>query len=261
MRDFRDAKAMAKSLRAGLAAKGVKITISESLELIARAFGEANWNTLSAAIRAAGETKAATGIDQSNQALDRLANALGLTGWDELAGSILRAREAAPGAEVDSTASVPRVKGPVRFTEALTATLHLAVESAAHRRHGYTTLEHLLLALIEDADAAAVMEACQVERLGLEAKLTDYLDEELKSLVMRTPTEPAPTAGFHRVVQRAVIHVQSSGRREMTGANILVAIFSEQESYAAYLLRQHGMQRLDAVNFIAHGIRKDGRAA
>jgi hypothetical protein len=262
MRDFRDAKAMAKTLRAGLAAKGMKITISESLELIARAFGEADWNTLSAAIKGAGEANAPAGPDHGDEALDRLAKALGLADWDDLAGTLRRARPAAPAAAVEAPPSEPspRASG-LRFTEALVATLHRAVQAATERRHGYTTLEHLLSALIDDEDAAQVMEACGVERLALKAKLATYLDEELTSLVQEEPAEPAPTAGFHRVVQRAVIHLQSAGRREMTGANILVAMFSEQESHAAFFLRQQGMERLDAVNFIAHGIRKGGRAA
>jgi ATP-dependent Clp protease ATP-binding subunit ClpA len=149
------------------------------------------------------------------------------------------------------------------FSRNLEETLHRAVAYANQRKHEYTTLEHLLLALIDDPDAAAVMQACSAELPALRATVTRYLDAELKQLTtMGEPgNEPPPTAGFHRVVQRSVIHVQSSGRHEVTGANVLVAIFSERESHAAYFLQQQKISRHDAVNFIAHGVRKGGAAA
>jgi ATP-dependent Clp protease ATP-binding subunit ClpA len=106
-----------------------------------------------------------------------------------------------------------------------------------------------------------VMRACEVDLGELKKSLSSYVDNELKSLVVDDGEDAKPTAGFHRVIQRAVIHVQSSGRDDVTGANVLVAIFSERESHAAYFLQQQGIERIDAVNFIAHGIRKDGGRA
>ena len=142
------------------------------------------------------------------------------------------------------------------FSRNLEETLHRAVAYANQRKHEYTTLEHLLLALIDDSDAAGVMRACEVDLGELKKNLSNYVDNELKSLVVDDGEDAKPTAGFHRVIQRAVIHVQSSGRDDVTGANVLVAIFSERESHAAYFLQQQEMTRYDAVNFIAHGIAK-----
>lgn len=138
----------------------------------------------------------------------------------------------------------------------LEKTLHRALALAGEHRHEYVTLEHLLLALCEDSDAAAVLRACSVDLDLLAKDLMTFVATDLQSLVMPEPTEPTPTAGFQRVVQRAAIHVQSSGREEVTGANVLVALFSERESHAVYFLRQHDMTRLDAVNYISHGIAK-----
>jgi len=138
----------------------------------------------------------------------------------------------------------------------LEQTLHRALAFAAERRHEYATLEHLLLSLAEDADAAAVLKACAVDIGKLRRDLTEFLDKDLAGLVTERPGDPKPTAGFQRVVQRAAIHVQSSGRDEVTGANVLVALFSERESHAVYYLQQQDMTRLDAVNFISHGIAK-----
>ncbi len=147
------------------------------------------------------------------------------------------------------------------FSRNLEETLHRAVAYANQRKHEYTTLEHLLLALIDDADAAGVMRACEVDLGELKKNLSNYIDNELKSLVVDDGEEAKPTAGFHRVIQRAVIHVQSSGRDDVTGANVLVAIFSERESHACHLLEAQHMNRYDAVNFIAHGVRRDGGRA
>ena len=142
------------------------------------------------------------------------------------------------------------------FSRNLEETLHRAVAFANQRKHEYATLEHLLLALIDDQDAAAVMNACDVDMAALKKSLINYLDTELNSLVVDDGEDAKPTAGFQRVIQRAVIHVQSSGRDDVTGANVLVAIFSERESHAAYFLQEQEMTRYDAVNFIAHGIAK-----
>jgi ATP-dependent Clp protease ATP-binding subunit ClpA len=142
------------------------------------------------------------------------------------------------------------------FSASLEQSLHKALALASERHHEYATLEHLLLALIEENDAAAVMRACNVDLDLLRRNLIDYVNTELVGLVMSTRADAKPTAGFSRVVQRAVIHVQSSGREEVTGANVLVAIFAERESHAAFFLQQQDMSRYDAVNYISHGIAK-----
>jgi ATP-dependent Clp protease ATP-binding subunit ClpA len=138
----------------------------------------------------------------------------------------------------------------------LEQTLHRALAYANERRHDFATLEHLLLALADDQDAVAVMRACNVDVERLKREITDYVDNQLSNLVGPSPRDAKPTAGFQRVLQRAAIHVQSSGREEVTGANILVALFSERESHAVYFLQEQDMSRLDAVNYISHGIAK-----
>jgi ATP-dependent Clp protease ATP-binding subunit ClpA len=138
----------------------------------------------------------------------------------------------------------------------LERTLHRALALANERRHEYSTLEHLLMALTEDQDAVAVMRACSVNLERLRAEIGKYLDEELAGLSVPGDIEAKPTAGFQRVLQRAVIHVQSSGREEVTGANVLVSLFSERESHAVYFLQGQDMTRFDAVNYISHGITK-----
>jgi hypothetical protein len=221
MRDFRDAKTMAHTLRAALAADlGIKITNSQSLELIAEAFGVADWNTLSAAIRA--------------EATAPRHNAAPHPAPQPIAAS-------APG---------------LRFSVGLEATLHLALAHANQRKHHYATLEHLLLALTDDGDASAVMKACNVDLGVLRAGLVNYLETEFENLVADGGNDAKPTAAFQRVVQRAVIHVQGLGSDTVTGSQFLVALFAERESTAAWLLGEQGMTRFDAVNFIAHGIVK-----
>jgi ATP-dependent Clp protease ATP-binding subunit ClpA len=147
------------------------------------------------------------------------------------------------------------------FAESLETTLHNALKHAGDRAHEYATLEHLLLALIDDADAAKVMQACGVDLGELSDIIITYLDTELESLRVEGKVDPSPTSGFQRVVQRAILHVQSSGKDVVTGANVLVALFSERESYAVYFLQQQDMSRLDAVSYISHGIGKDGKLA
>ena len=142
------------------------------------------------------------------------------------------------------------------FSRSLEEGLHRALALANDRNHEYATLEHLLLALMEDQDAAAVMKACNVDTGVLKQQLVNYIDNELSSLVVNDGEDSKPTAGFQRVIQRAVIHVQSSGRDEVTGANVLVAMFAERESHAAYFLQEQDMTRYDAVNYISHGIAK-----
>ncbi|MEE2952581.1 MAG: ATP-dependent Clp protease ATP-binding subunit ClpA [Pseudomonadota bacterium] len=142
------------------------------------------------------------------------------------------------------------------FSESLEKSLHQALTFANERHQEFATLEHLLLALVDDKDAAAVMRGCNVDLTLLRSNLLSYIDNELSNLVTGHHEDSKPTAGFHRVIQRAVIHVQSSGREEVTGANVLVAIFAERESHAAYFLQEQEMTRYDAVNFISHGIAK-----
>jgi ATP-dependent Clp protease ATP-binding subunit ClpA len=138
----------------------------------------------------------------------------------------------------------------------LEQTLHRALAYANARHHEFATLEHLLLALTEDQDAVAVMRACGIDLDRLRHELAHYIDEELQNLVHPASDEAKPTSSFQRVLQRAAIHVQSSGREEVTGANVLVALFSERESNAVFLLQEQEMTRFDAVNYISHGIAK-----
>ena len=145
------------------------------------------------------------------------------------------------------------------FAKELEQTLHNALTAASNRRHEYATLEHLLLALVDDEHASKVMIACGVELGELKDAVTVYLDTELDALKVEGNTDPSPTSGFQRVVQRAILHVQSSGREEVTGANVLVALFSERESYAVFFLQQQDMSRLDAVSYISHGVGKAGQ--
>jgi ATP-dependent Clp protease ATP-binding subunit ClpA len=142
------------------------------------------------------------------------------------------------------------------FSQSLEKALHQALTFANERHHEYATLEHLLLALIDDSDAAAVMKACNVDLDELKKTVVGYVDKELDNLITGYDEDSKPTAGFQRVIQRAVIHVQSSGREEVSGANVLVAIFAERESHAAYFLQEQQMTRYDAVNYISHGIAK-----
>ena len=142
------------------------------------------------------------------------------------------------------------------FSNNLEKSLHRALALASERHHEYATLEHLLLALTEDNDAIAVFKACGVDVDLLRQDLASYLDDDLIGLVIEDYEDPKPTAGFQRVIQRALIHVQSSGREEVTGANVLVAVFSERESHAVYYLQKQDMTRLDAVSYISHGVAK-----
>jgi hypothetical protein len=209
MRDFRHAKAMARTLRASLAARGFKITTSQSLELIAEAFGVADWNTLSATIQA-------------------------------------------DAADVRNSAAPPQLS--TALSTGLKSSLLRAIAYANERKHQYATLEHLLLALIDDGDASAVMTACKVDLGRLKEHLMNYIDNELTTLVT-DDGEPRPTAAFQRVIQRAAM-AQSSVPEEATGANVLVAIFVERESYAVYSLMEQGMTRYDAINYISGGLER-----
>jgi ATP-dependent Clp protease ATP-binding subunit ClpA len=144
------------------------------------------------------------------------------------------------------------------FSASLENAIHEALAAANARKHELATLEHLLLALLDEPDAAKVMRACSVNLKLLRKALVDFIEDDLSSLITDVDgSEAVPTAAFQRVIQRAAIHVQSSGRTEVTGANVLVAIFAERESNAAYFLQEQDMTRYDAVNFIAHGVAKD----
>ncbi|MBB42955.1 MAG: ATP-dependent Clp protease ATP-binding subunit ClpA [Rhodospirillaceae bacterium] len=138
----------------------------------------------------------------------------------------------------------------------LERSLHQALSLARERKHEFATLEHLLLSLTEDTDAVSVLKACGLEIGKLQKQLGEYLDNELSNLVVNRDDDPKPTSSFQRVVQRAAIHVQTSGRQEVTGANVLVAMFSERESHAVFFLQEQEMSRFDAVNYISHGIAK-----
>src|ERR1700709_35218 len=125
------------------------------------------------------------------------------------------------------------------LSRSLETALHHAIKLASDRHHEYATLEHLLLALMDDQDAAQVMKACNVDTEALRRALVKYVDEELATLTIDDGDDAKPTTGFQRVVQRAVLHVQNSGREEVTGANLLVALFTERESPAVHFLTDH----------------------
>ncbi|MEM6415913.1 MAG: ATP-dependent Clp protease ATP-binding subunit ClpA [Pseudomonadota bacterium] len=142
------------------------------------------------------------------------------------------------------------------FSRNLDESLHRAIRLATERAHELATLEHLLLALTTDQDAAAVMRACNVDLEELRRQLYEFVEKDLTNLKLEDGEQAKPTASFQRVIQRAVIHVQSSGREEVTGANVLVALFAERESHAAHFLQMQDMTRFDAVNYISHGLAK-----
>ncbi len=142
------------------------------------------------------------------------------------------------------------------LSKTLEESLHRALAHANARGHEFATLEHLLLSLTEDQDSVAVLRACNVDIDKLRAALEDFLDEDGSVLLPEPTSDARPTASFQRVIQRAVHHVQNSGRQEVTGANVLVAIFSERESHAVYFMQQQDMTRLDAVSYISHGVAK-----
>ncbi|MFN3279480.1 MAG: ATP-dependent Clp protease ATP-binding subunit ClpA [Paracoccus hibiscisoli] len=144
------------------------------------------------------------------------------------------------------------------FSTSLEQAIHQALALANEHRHELATLEHLLLALTEEPEAVKVMRACNVDLEELRKTLVDFIEDDLSTLITDVEgSEAVPTAAFQRVIQRAAIHVQSSGRQEVTGANVLVAIFAERESNAAFFLQEMDMTRYDAVNFIAHGVAKN----
>jgi len=142
------------------------------------------------------------------------------------------------------------------IAQELEVSLHMAFMDARRKRHEFISVEHLLLAMIDNPSAADVLRACGANLDQLKKQLTDFIDEHTPTVPGETEVETQPTLGFQRVIQRAILHVQSSGKKEVTGANILVAIFGEKDSHAVYYLHQQGISRLDVVNFISHGITK-----
>lgn len=197
MHDFRDAKAMAHTLRASLAAKGHKITVSQSLELIAGAFRLADWNTLAAIIR------------------QRTRSTLG---W------------------------------PSALARDLESTLHRAMAHANERKHEFTTLEHLLFALLDDKHASAVLIASRVDLGVFRKQLVNYLDDDLKVLVTDEAQNASPTGAFRRAVYRAALRARDADR-DATGVDVLVAMFNERESPAVWLLNEHGVDQQSTANF------------
>ena len=227
MRDYRDAKAMAHTVRVFLADHGLKITNSQSLELIAKAFGVADWNTLAATIR----------------------------------GEVPRTEAAASPATIDA-GTRPRVP---RFSSELERTIQRALAHGDARNHQYTTCEHLLLALTDDPNASKAMQACTVDLTALKTSLTDYIDNDLQSIVAETGISMGasrPTAAFQRVMQRAETHAEQMGQQEVTGDNVLVVIFAERLSPAVRRLYGQNMSAEDAANFVERGIvKRNGSAA
>jgi ATP-dependent Clp protease ATP-binding subunit ClpA len=142
------------------------------------------------------------------------------------------------------------------IAQELEVSLHMAFVEARQKQHEFITVEHLLLAMLDNPSAAEVLKACGVDLEELRGVLTDFIAEHTPRLAAHSDADTQPTQGFQRVIQRAILHVQSSGKKEVTGANVLVAIFGEKESHAVYFLNQRGVTRLDVVNYIAHGITK-----
>lgn len=221
MRDFRDAKAMAQTLRSTLATRGHKITNSQSLELIARAFGAADWNTLAAAIRAEGSAP------RKDAPVTPIADGI----WD------------------------------LPWSSELNAALHRALASAKQRRHQYATIEHLLLALVDDSDSATTMRAGGVDLGRLKQTLESYIENELQHIVVDDGPVALPTAGFRRVLQRGRLHARQSGRNTVIGADFLLGIFSESLSPSARFLDAENLTRESVTNYINQGKGGSGGAA
>ena len=142
------------------------------------------------------------------------------------------------------------------IAQELEVSLHMAFMDARQKRHEFITVEHLLLAMLDNPSAAQVLRACAANLEELRKALIEYVAEHTPMVAGNEEVDTQPTLGFQRVIQRAILHVQSSGKKEVTGANVLVAIFGEKDSHAVYFLHQQGVSRLDVVNYIAHGISK-----
>ena len=140
----------------------------------------------------------------------------------------------------------------------LESSLNSAIQNARKARHQYITVEHLLAALLDNPPAAKAIQACGAEVRGLREKLEEFLDEYVPVLSEEEDIDPQPALGFQRVIQRAILHVQSSGKREVTGTNVLIAMFAEKDSHAVYFLSEEGVSRFDIVNYVSHGIAHTG---
>jgi len=147
------------------------------------------------------------------------------------------------------------------IAQELEVSLHMAFMDARQKRHELITVEHLLLAMIDNPTAAEVLRACGARLEVLRTELNQYIEEHTPTVIGQDEVDTQPTLGFQRVIQRAMLHVQSSGKKEVTGANILVAIYGEKDSHAVFFLHQQGITRLDIVNFISHGVSKVGEIA
>src|SRR5438105_9891952 len=147
-------------------------------------------------------------------------------------------------------------RGSIMIAQELEVSLHMAFVEARQKQHEFITVEHLLLAMLDNPSAAEVLRACGVDLEELRGVLSDFVNEHTPRLSPHSDADTQPTQGFQRVIQRAMLHVQSSGKKEVTGANVLVAIFGEKDSHAVYFLNQRGVTRLDVVNYISHGITK-----
>src|ERR1700675_584921 len=145
------------------------------------------------------------------------------------------------------------------IAQELEVSLHMAFVEARQKQHEFITVEHLLLAMLDNPSAAEVLKACGGDLDELRGVLSDFIQQHTPRLAPHSDADTQPTQGFQRVIQRAILHVQSSGKKEVTGANVLVAIFGEKESHAVYFLNQRGVTRLDVVNYIAHGITKNAQ--
>jgi hypothetical protein len=222
------AKEAVARLREFLAADGIGLKQTHAYEALARTLGYANWNTLQALLSATPSTE--------NEAAGPAATA--------------PADEHTARTEQGSEQGAVESARKTRLSPSLEQGLHRAIGLATERHHEYATLEHLLLSLTEDQDAASVLQACQVDMEQLRKELTDYIDNKLDALANAAPGTAKPTTGFQRVVQRTILHVQNSGGGEVTGANVMVALFSEPDSHAVHFLQQQEMTRIDAVNYI-----------
>ena len=147
------------------------------------------------------------------------------------------------------------------IAQELEVSLHMAFLDARQKRHEFITLEHLLLALLDNPTAAEVLRACTVDIPALRQQLEEFVSQHVSVMPGETETDTQPTLGFQRVIQRAILHVQSSGKKEVSGAHVLVAMFGEKDSHAVHFLAKQGLSRLDIVNFIAHGISKSAQSA
>jgi hypothetical protein len=221
------AKEAAARLREFLAANGISLKQTHAYEALAQTLGYANWNTLQALLN--------TTATPENKASPEAAALAFLP----------------PAVRAEMQDARERMRKS-RLTPSLEQSLHRAIGFATERHHEYATLEHLLFSLTEDQDAASVILGCHVDMDQLRKALTDHIDSKLEHLVTTVPGAAKPTTNFQLAVQRAILHVSKLGRDEITGANVLVSLFTDVESHAVRILNQQGLTRIDAVNYIAN---------